>query len=313
MRFECLSVESSKVLKVSKRICHLSFPMNSSKVTPCNDDIQKFRSLRSCIMASPDYYGEYKAFLPFFLKQKYLRVWDYVYKAEKVLSSIRSLNLLRYLNMSHSNIEVLPESTTCLVNPQTLKLDYCHRLHTLPKDMRQMKNFRYFGLTHCNSLTRIPKHIGQLTCLKSLSLFIVDAVDGHQLSELKGLNLVGQLCIKGLINLRDLMDAKNANLIGKQDLHSVSLVWQSDSMNRPTQYENVLEGLQPNSNLKKLCISCYRGSKFSTWMKDLLLPNLVEISLENCRSYEHLPPLGKLPYLKVLVLTGKSYCEVSWQ
>lgn len=231
-------------------------------------------------------------------------MWDYGYKAKKVLSSIRSLNLLRYLNMSHSNIEVLPESTTCLVNLQALKLDYCHRLHTLPKDMRQMKNLRYFGLTHCNSLTRMPKRIGQLTCLKSLSLFIVDFVDGHQLSELKGLNLVGQLCIKGLNNLRDLTDAKNANLIGKQDLHSVSLVWQSDSMNRPTQYENVLEGLQPNSKLKKLCISCYRGSKFSTWMKDLLLPNLVEISLENCRSYEHLPPLGKLPYHKVLVLTG---------
>ncbi|KAF3945894.1 hypothetical protein CMV_027778 [Castanea mollissima] len=71
--------------------------------------------------------------------------------------------------------------------------------------------------------------------------------------------------------------------------------------------ENVLEGLQPNSNLKKLCISCYRGSKFSTWMKDLLLPNLVEISLENCRSYEHLPPLGKLPHLKVLVLTGSEF------
>ena len=93
-------------------------------------------------------------------------------------------------------------------------------------------------------------------------------------------------------------------MIGKQDLHSVSLVWQSDSMNGPTQSENVLEGLQPNSNLKKLCISCYRGSKFSTWMKDSLLPNLVEISLENCRRYEHLPPLGNLPYLKVLVLTG---------
>ena len=75
-------------------------------------------------------------------------------------------------------------------------------------------------------------------------------------------------------------------------------------MNGPTQSENVLEGLQPNSNLKKLRISCYRGSKFSTWMKDSLLPNLVEISLENCRRYEHLPPLGNLPYLKVLFLTG---------
>uniref|UniRef100_A0A7N2MYE4 R13L1/DRL21-like LRR repeat region domain-containing protein n=1 Tax=Quercus lobata TaxID=97700 RepID=A0A7N2MYE4_QUELO len=76
------------------------------------------------------------------------------------------------------------------------------------------------------------------------------------------------------------------------------------SINGPTQSENVLEGLQPNSNLKKLCVICYRGSKFSTWMKDSLLPNLVEISLENCRSYEHLPPLGNLPYLKVLVLTS---------
>ena len=57
---------------------------------------------------------------------------------------------------------------------------------------------------------------------------------------------------------------KKKKKIGKQDLHSVSLVWQSDSMNEPTQSENVLEGLQPNSNLKKLCISCYRGTKFKS-------------------------------------------------
>lgn len=72
---------------------------------------------------------------------------------------------------------------------------------------------------------------------------------------------------------------------------------------RHEQYvEDVLDGLQPHSNLKKLHIEQYGGSKFPTWMEDLLLQNLVEISLQRCERCEHLPPLGKLLFLKDLLL-----------
>jgi Leucine-rich repeat (LRR) protein len=68
--------------------------------------------------------------------------------------------------------------------------------------------------------------------------------------------------------------------------------------------EEVLEGLQPHSNLKKLRIWGYGGSRFSNWMMNMKLPNLVEMELSGCDHCEQLPPLGKLQFLKSLVLRG---------
>ncbi|XP_030953273.1 putative disease resistance protein RGA4 [Quercus lobata] len=204
--------------------------------------------------------------------------------------------------MSSSQFKVLPESITRLLNLQTLKLDYCYSLHKLPNGMRDMKNLIHLGLRYCNSLSCMPEGMGQLTCLQSLSIFIVGKENGYQLSELKGLHLRNDLSIKELDNVRNFEEAKDANLIGKQNLHTLSLVWQNKSQCPvPEKVEDVLDGLQPHSNLKVLRIQNYLGSKFSTWMQDLLLH---EISLSACERCEHLPPLGKLPFLKVLKISG---------
>ncbi|XP_065617264.1 putative disease resistance protein RGA3 [Quercus suber] len=301
MMLECSTVESGKEAKVSKRIRHLSFT-TSSEVTK---DIYKVQSLRSCFLTSFNSFNHYNSLLPLILKQKYLRVLDFRWGVEGVPRSIINLKHLRYLDMSWSEIKILPESTTCLLNLEVLKLDYCCNLLELPNGMKRMKNLIYLGLTGCSSLTHMPKEMGQLTCLHSLSLFIVGKDYGYQINELKGLNLRGALCLKELNNVTNLMDAKNANLIGKENLHSVSLVWRrEEGSNIPAHVEDVLDGLQPHSNLKKLCIEQYGGSKFPTWMEDLLLQNLVEISLQYCERCEHLPPLGKLSFLKDLFISG---------
>ena len=110
---------------------------------------------------------------------------------------------------------------------------------------------------------------------------------------------------KELDNVRNLVEAKNTNLIGKQNLHSLSLFWQRDSKSQVLEHvQDVLDGLQPHSNLKVLPICNYQGSMFITWMQDSLLHDLVEISLDHCEGCECLPPLGKLPFLKVLAMTG---------
>ena len=101
------------------------------------------------------------------------------------------------------------------------------------------------------------------------------------------------------------MEAKNANLIGKQNLHLLSLVWQTDNKSHvPNHVEDVLDGLQPHSNLKKLSINNYHGSKIPTRIQNSVLCNLVEIWLHCWERCEHLPPLGKLPFLKVLDIIG---------
>ncbi|KAG6742049.1 hypothetical protein POTOM_055333 [Populus tomentosa] len=50
---------------------------------------------------------------------------------------------------------------------------------------------------------------------------------------------------------------------------------------------------------------CDRGIKFPHWMMDLLLPNPVQISVEECCRCERLPPFGKLQFLKNLRLKSK--------
>ncbi|KAF3968634.1 hypothetical protein CMV_007498 [Castanea mollissima] len=293
-------VESSKDVKVAGRIIHMSFNWNSPRAISLNEDLCKVRSLRTYLGTS------YRnASLPFFLKQKYLRVLEFGFWVEEVPRSINNLKHLRYLDMSRSYIQVLPRSTTCLLNLQTLKLDHCEYLCELPKGMKHMKSLMHLGITGCDSLTRMPEGIGQLTCLQSLSLFIVGKGKGYQVSELKGLNLRNRLTIKELDNVRNSVEAKNANLIGKQNLHSLSLVWQSDNKSHvPDHVEDVLDGLQPHSNLKVLSIDGYHGSKIPAWIQDSVLCDLVEISLICWERCEHLPTLGKLPFLKVLNITG---------
>ncbi|KAL4614023.1 hypothetical protein ACB092_07G025400 [Castanea dentata] len=299
MSHECLVVESGKDVKVAGRIIHMSYDWNSSQAISLNEDLCKVRSLRTCLGTS-----DHKASLPFFLKQKYLRVLDFRSVYSEVPRSINNLKHLRYLDMSSSEITVLPESTTCLLNLQTLKLDDCGFLRKLPKGMKHMKSLMYLGIDGCDSLTRLPEGMGQLSCLQYLSFFIVGKEKGYQVSELEGLNLRNKLTIKELDNVRNSVEAKNANLIGKQNLHSLSLVWQRDNKSHVLDHvEDVLDGLQPHSNLKELSIYNYHGSKIPTWIQGSVLCDLVEISLDCWERCEHLPPLGKLSFLKVLVIT----------
>ncbi|KAG4175067.1 hypothetical protein ERO13_A11G161400v2 [Gossypium hirsutum] len=143
--------------------------------------------------------------------------------------------------------------------------------------------------------------------LKQLSMFVVGKDIGcGAIDELKELALEGELSIRGLQNVKSSTDAKNANLIKKQNLRSLSLSWRVNNRERSQggNDEEILDVLQPHPSLKKLSLDAYQGDRFPYWMMDLLLPNLVEISLEDCELCDQLPPLGKLRFLKFLTING---------
>jgi hypothetical protein len=167
----------------------------------------------------------------------------------------------------------------------------------------------------------MPAGMRQLICLRKLTLFIVGGENGCGISELEWLNnLAGELSITDLVNVKNLKDATSANLKLKTALSSLTLSWHGNgyylfdpqSFAPPQQRksviqennEEVLEGLQPHSNLKKLRICGYGG--FPNWMMNLnmTLPNLVEMELSAFPNCEQLPPLGKLQLLKSLKLWG---------
>ncbi|KAL9381287.1 hypothetical protein Peur_026944 [Populus x canadensis] len=304
---ECCLLEPGQELEVPKKVRHLAVYNTTWQAAPWNKDLFNFQSLHSLILLNR--ISGMDSLLPYLFEQKRLRALDiYGCNIEKFAKSIGSLKHLRYLNLSWSSIKVLPEPFSSLQSLQTLTVAHCQKLYMLPKGMKHMKNLQYLDMEGCRALRCMPAGMGQLTCLRKLSLFIVGKGDGRRIKELSRLNhLEGDLTIRDLHNVKDLADAKNANLTCKKNLQSLKLYWHWRQDNEVSKVlknsEEVLCGLQPHSNLKMLQISGYDGSKFPNWMMELLLPNLVEICLECCDNCTSVPPFEKLLFLKKLRLS----------
>ncbi|CAL5382435.1 unnamed protein product [Camellia sinensis] len=231
------------------------------------------------------------------------------YYITEVPNSVGDLKHLRYLNLSNTNVEELPESLGSLYNLQTLMLRGCEKLKKLPTDLGNLIDLRHLDITNAHHLEEMPLGIGKLASLQTLSNFIVTKNSGHRLKELGNLiYLRGRLCLSGLQNVVVPLDAREANLIDKEGLDVLSMEWSvnSDDSRDGRVETKVLDMLQPHKNLKELHIKGYLGTGFPTWIGDPLFSNMADISLDNCGNCASLPPLGQLPSLKKLYITGMS-------
>ncbi|GMN53678.1 hypothetical protein TIFTF001_022815 [Ficus carica] len=224
----------------------------------------------------------------------------------KVPKSVGLLKHLRYLNLSYTLVKELPNTICNLFNLQTLLLLHCNRLQKLPNNLRKLINLRHLNICGCNLLSELPHGIGELRSLKTLPVFIVGKVTGGSIADLRNLDLHGELTIKNLRNVRGNVGcAKLASLKEKRHIQSLNLAW--NDLDDATARENadcIAEGLQPNSELKKLAIKNYMGSKLPNWLMNSYLANLVELSLIRCQRCVQLPSLEKLHSLQVLVIDG---------
>ncbi|XP_042496364.1 putative disease resistance protein RGA4 [Macadamia integrifolia] len=309
---ECLNCEQiSKKKIVPKGIRHLSLESNwrSFDFPYINiESLHKSQTIRTLLL--PRSYPTKIDELLNFSNLRCLRAIDLSYSEFRIASQMLStvacyLIHLRYLNLSHTNIRTLPESLRNLKHLQTLRLQYCYELQKLPAHLNTMSSLRHLDIEGCDLLRHMPTGIGRLIHLQTLSIFIVGKKSGCHISELQGLNLGGNLYIKCLENVKNSMDAKEANLIRKRNLDSLTLSWSPNIDQENADDQEVLEGLQPPASIKGLTIERYQGMKFpSNWMEDLSLQNLVDVTLLNCQRCEQLPPLGHLPLLKYLFLSG---------
>jgi len=243
---------------------------------------------------------------------------------KEVSPLIQKLKLLKYLDLSYNGMEALPNSVTNLVNLQVLKLNDCMTLKELPRDISKLINLRHLdvGCTRdedlCRNLEYMPRGIGKLTSLQTLSCFVVAKKKSPKsemiagLDELRMLNELSgslEIRVKGYEGGSCISEFEGAKLIDKEYLQSLTVRWDPDldSDSDIDLYDKMLQSLQPNSSLQELSVEGYGGMRFPSWVLDL--SNLVSIVLDDCRRLKHIPPLDGIPSLKKLCILSMDNLE----
>ncbi|XP_027329676.1 putative disease resistance protein RGA1 [Abrus precatorius] len=291
---ECMVLENVNTINLPGNTHHISFSSDDEK--SFSKGFFKVESLRTFYQLEV---GNKNTISVCFAKKCSLRVLRICCVK---LPSFQYLNHLRYLELHDGgrHTETLPDSLCSLRKLEILKLHSFSKLICLPEQLSCLQNLRHLVVDDFDSLSRVFPNIGKLCCLRTLNIYIVSLEKGHSLGELHNLKLGGNLSIQGLGNVRSIDEVREANLLGKTDLHGLCLSWNNsgDTKFNTTHAEQVLKGLQPHSKLKVLKIKYYEGLHLPSWIGSL--NSLVVLQLFGFDNCVQLPALGKLPCLRKL-------------
>ncbi|CAL9004821.1 unnamed protein product, partial [Prunus brigantina] len=330
----CLRLEDG-VSREVKRTRHLSYARGSFDAAPRFESLYEAKCLRTFL---PTFLNPYRSYERFFVSKKVLQDLLPSLRCLRVLSlsryqnvtvlpdSIANLIHLRYLDLSHTAIEMLPGVLCNLYNLQTLLLSNCSSLLELPADIRKLINLQKLTLGGCSSLNKLPAgmkeltnlhhldvsgtkieempvQMGRLKSLRTLTAFVVGKSTGSGIRELREFpQLRGKLSILKLQNVVDARDALHANMKHKKDLKELELSWGAEDADDSQKEKDVLDKLQPCVNLEKLTIRFYGGTNFPNWLGDSSFSNIQVMHLSDCSYCWSLPPVGRLPALKEICI-----------
>jgi Leucine-rich repeat (LRR) protein len=261
--------------------------------------------------------------------------WGNSLEREEMPAAMKNLTNLKVLDLAcslHAYFDVENDGFLdfigTLTNLEHLDLSWNHALKYIPESIGNLKKLHTLNLECCSELKSLPESIGGATGLKSvllegcshklldkassllhyslsLPLFKVraDGVSGHSNLHLLEGEDVGELHIVSLENVRSLEEARRLNLLTKQNLSSLELVWTSGAV-RLLEDIDLLGQLVPPMSLKDLFLQGYSSQIFPSWFMAIShhLPNLTSITLEDLPECSNLPPLGQLRHLESLRL-----------
>ncbi|KAH0463520.1 hypothetical protein IEQ34_008102 [Dendrobium chrysotoxum] len=314
---ECLRVEDGiefpSMIPVTLR--HLSIQTTDLDILR---RIGKFKHLHSLFLYCKDSNQDLcNALIEIFQASRSLRllcIWA-PKDLEIILEEIGNLIHLRYLKIDGYNLTMLPRSLSNLYHLQYIICDCKGGLSQpkvddfLPSDINNLSNLRYVKLP-VNCISSICG-IGKLNSLQELDMFDLRNEMGYRIDELKYLNDLCKLGINCLENVKDVEEARNAQLCEKRRLTDLTLNWRNTDSRNNDLDENVLDNLQPQNCLKNLSIWSYMGARSAIWMNNVNpIFNLEKIELRYCNEWETLPPFGQLPFLKCLTLSKMP--KVKW-
>ncbi|KAL5548644.1 hypothetical protein UlMin_003875 [Ulmus minor] len=319
--------DSNELSNLGTKSCHLSYSKYSDdlmKLGVYQSREKKLRTLLALPLSLDS--GVDKPVLEFH-KDMFLKVGGCLRVLSLSESSITKLpdsngnmKYLTYLDLSRTSIKELPDSICTFYNLQRLLLSWCINLERLPTGLAALVNLRHLDIT-CTRVKEMPPQMCKMKSLERLSDFVLGENDGWRIKELGEFPLLkDSLRISGLEYIVDVKDVLEANLKDKKFLSELTLHWGGDSNITSSQHEReVLEALQPNTNLEQLTISGYRGTTFPDWVGHESFSNMVEVDLCDCRNVCMLPPVGQLSSLRRLyifrldgvVSIGNEFCGSS--
>ncbi|CAL9777824.1 unnamed protein product [Musa acuminata subsp. burmannicoides] len=247
-------------------------------------------------------------------KLKNLRVLNLTYceKLRNLPKRIHNLENLYILKLAYcTKLQMLPISVTNLVKLQELDLEGCQWLVELPKGLSNMKKLIYLNVYKCPS-NQMPHEISHMSNLLKLFGFNVIGGLGNTFSKLQSLMNLKVLWLQNLEQVSNLEDAstplKLHDVLPRLTYLRLNWKWDDTDDMRTSELVSlqVLEGLQPNPNLKKLEIILYAGKEFPVWIKKGFdyHHKLEEIKLINLKRCKKLPSLGGLHDLKIIEISG---------
>ncbi|XP_058721469.1 putative disease resistance RPP13-like protein 1 [Vicia villosa] len=291
--------------KSYENVRHLSYNKERYDIFKKFKTFDKFKRLRSFFGINPQWTSNnlsrkvVEDLLPTFGRLRVLSLSRYS-NITMLPVTIGNLVQLRYLDLSYTYIASLPGTICNLYYLQTLILSCCSKLTELPEHVGKLSNLRHLYIDR-TSITEMPKQIAELENLQTLTVFVVGKKNiGLSVRELgKFPKLRGKLLIKNLQNVNDVMEVSGTNLKSKEHIEELTLEWgkeTDDTLNE----KNVLDMLEPSTNLEKLSIGSYGGTSFPSWFGDPSFSNMVSLNISTCVNCMTLPSLGQLPSLKDL-------------